>query len=597
MFRVVAYALGLSLCLGEHTSTELPKIVNHGRVVELMNGEHFDNLMQDTPDEMRPPSLVLFFNHTDAACMETVAGLEYKRQAETSLPSRERLLVTKYNMHAAPKRIWFTLEPERDLAQRWGIDTAKTCPTLVLAPGSCKGVTEWCTRSTQEDSDGTVSTVGCEEYVEECDGREVWQADAGVDWVDWVTESVEQHPVPKLSPEIGSYTAQGKWMVARDRITAHTYHRNSLLPLDLPAFSKKGYATFKIPEPVYEWLLDFYDRNQKERRVEPWAADRTQMNFHEHKIYQVDLDLERAEADKLANEHIRPLLEEWVGRDLQLTSYFGVREYFPGSRLRNHVDRSETHVISVTMSLERRRLPHEDPDLADDEWPLEFINWEGNTIRYSHKPGYMVLYESARLPHGRPYPLKSGMHTGAFLHYTVDADSWRDQVDVAFDHLKSNLESTVYKSRPSVELEDPVFTEYPFGRITRDPGDEEVLVCPDGTELVVVLADEEEQPADNSNRDVEISLFLKNDDSKLVHVYWIPHEIGALPVYQGKIPPGITYLFGSYLGHAFFFATDWEDKEGYRAEPTQRAGIQQNPFLVTGDGTEIVWPAASHDEL
>ncbi len=47
-----------------------------------------------------------------------------------------------------------------------------------------------------------------------------------------------------------------------------------------------------------------------------------------------------------AMEELRPILEEWAGIPLLNGQAYGIRVYKNGSALVNHVDRSETHVIS-----------------------------------------------------------------------------------------------------------------------------------------------------------------------------------------------------------------------------------------------------------
>jgi hypothetical protein len=55
-----------------------------------------DNLMQDTPDELRPPSLVLF--HGFETCPNAESQLRFRLLGETKLPSRERLMMATYDM-------------------------------------------------------------------------------------------------------------------------------------------------------------------------------------------------------------------------------------------------------------------------------------------------------------------------------------------------------------------------------------------------------------------------------------------------------------------------------------------------------------------
>ena len=52
--------------------------------------------MQDTPDELRPPSLILFYGFE--SCPKADSDLRFKHLAETKLPSRERVLTATYDM-------------------------------------------------------------------------------------------------------------------------------------------------------------------------------------------------------------------------------------------------------------------------------------------------------------------------------------------------------------------------------------------------------------------------------------------------------------------------------------------------------------------
>ena len=45
-------------------------------------------------------------------------------------------------------------------------------------------------------------------------------------------------------------------------------------------------------------------------------------------------------------------MQQWSGvSPLQLTAFYGIREYSEGAWLRSHIDRIDTHVISVTIAL------------------------------------------------------------------------------------------------------------------------------------------------------------------------------------------------------------------------------------------------------
>ena len=94
-------------------------------------------------------------------------------------------------------------------------------------------------------------------------------------------------------------------------------------------------------------------------------------------------------------------------------------EYYDGNWLKNHIDRIDVLVISATQSLghlicnttDGGYCNHHDPiDWVQGwpegvTWPLEGVDWHGNNVRYEHKPGTMILYESAKFIHGRPFPM------------------------------------------------------------------------------------------------------------------------------------------------------------------------------------------------
>tara|TARA_B110000977_G_scaffold146838_1_gene186154 strand:- start:680 stop:1006 length:327 start_codon:yes stop_codon:yes gene_type:complete len=91
---------------------------------------------------------------------------------------------------------------------------------------------------------------------------------------------------------------------------------------------------------------------------EGWdIMSQTQMNFHENKTDMVTLDHEASLRDRLANEYLKPLCEEWSEmKPLHLTAFYGIRMYRDGAWLRGHIDRIDTHVISVTISLAKVSL-------------------------------------------------------------------------------------------------------------------------------------------------------------------------------------------------------------------------------------------------
>merc|ERR1712113_659029 len=111
-------------------------------------------------------------------------------------------------------------------------------------------------------------------------------------------------------------------------------------------------------------------------------------------------------------DEIRHLVARWSGFEdeaLELTSFYGIREYHEGAYLRNHIDRSSTHVLSVILQVEQLGM--------NATWPVEVITFNGKRRRIDMKAGQMLFYESAKLTHGRPEALKGALFVNAFCHF------------------------------------------------------------------------------------------------------------------------------------------------------------------------------------
>ena len=90
------------------------------------------------------------------------------------------------------------------------------------------------------------------------------------------------------------------------------------------------------------------------------------------------------------------------------TFVYGIRIYEKGAVLSSHRDRLKTHIISAIINVDQK---------VDEEWPLVI---EDNYYRKHQillQPGEMVFYESARLVHGRPIPLKGKHFANIFCHF------------------------------------------------------------------------------------------------------------------------------------------------------------------------------------
>ena len=105
--------------------------------------------------------------------------------------------------------------------------------------------------------------------------------------------------------------------------------------------------------------------------------------------------------------NIRPILEDWSGVELEPTSLFGIRVYSHGTLLLNHKDR-EMLVVSAILNIDQD---------VNEPWPLEIEDHYFNRHEVFLEPGEMLLYEGARLSHGRSQPLNGSFYANLFVHF------------------------------------------------------------------------------------------------------------------------------------------------------------------------------------
>lgn len=518
---------------GDSSSGAKPEV--GGRVVDLLNGEHFDDVLRDTPDELRPGGVVVFYRGSNADCRDRFDALKLQSVAETRLPARERLMVARYDIDLQGKRQRTDFSPEQDLPSRFGLDTdGESCPAIVYIPRACNGHTDWCV----DDADAPVSAVGCAAFREQCSGWRVWDGEGS--WVDWALAQIESEPWPALDNYFSSYEQQGQWIRRRETVTTTTHMRNNFLAPNLPKFSKTGTKMIKIPDALMQELVAFYDKWLPKRVNEPWdVGGATQMNFHEVGTDLVYLDNDPHFRDRIANTYLRPILEEWSGTKLKLNAFYGMREYFPGAWLRNHVDRIDTHVVSATLSVLKLN--------STEPWPLETVTWEGKRLRYEHKPGEMLLYESSTRPHGRPYRMKDGIHVGCFVHFSPleDEAGFRRSLAEGRRKLQSSFRYATYNQASTPSPADPVRVDVivtPQNMKTKnDAHRRKVAAAAAGGE------------ADGGESDGRYPVRFGNDMSQSMELLWVPED--DEPVRVALVQPGRAATIQTFEGHRFMWSS------------------------------------------
>lgn len=180
----------------------------------------------------------------------------------------------------------------------------------------------------------------------------------------------------------------------------------------VPNYTKAGFQKKRLPEALFKEIRVFFDNN-KERDADEYvpgdfiyssskkksAASSTLMDLPEHLRQKI-------------HDALKPMMEEWCGEDLDPTYVYGIRTYKDKAVLRQHRDKLETHIISAIINIDQN---------VKKDWPLVI---DDNYYREHHvilKPGDIVLYEGARLKHGRPIPFNGRSFSNIFCHFKPKA--------------------------------------------------------------------------------------------------------------------------------------------------------------------------------
>lgn len=166
-----------------------------------------------------------------------------------------------------------------------------------------------------------------------------------------------------------------------------------------------GFTKGKLDSDLHQRMLDNIDKNAPFFRPE-------------HKINEISTTVSSVIPVLLHEDHdfnhtvmqtLQPAHTEWSGMQLNTAACYGFRAYQRGSYLHNHVDRTQTHVVSSTICVDHR---------LEEPWPLYIEDIDGKPHQVDLEPGEYIFYEGARLIHGRPWPLKGDYYIGLFVHYS-----------------------------------------------------------------------------------------------------------------------------------------------------------------------------------
>eukprot|EP00980_Cylindrotheca_fusiformis_P013410 scaffold3416_cov120-Cylindrotheca_fusiformis.AAC.8 len=229
-------------------------------------------------------------------------------------------------------------------------------------------------------------------------------------------------------------------------------------------FSSLGFAKGRLPNDVFASLGALYYNNRNHLTVEEWGGKGVFVNWWETTVafVQIPWNLKAYYQTRL-----KDMVSEWAGVEVEETVMYGLRQYQEGARLLTHVDRHNTHAVSLIVNIAQGGLLDEEP------WPVEVYDHGGRLHEIVMEPGDVVYYESAKNLHGRNRPLKGkgAYYVNLFTHYRPvgEGDDWWFNTDavpksppvieaIGKCHLDENLlatKSTLKEQLGQVKCDDP----------------------------------------------------------------------------------------------------------------------------------------------
>lgn len=175
---------------------------------------------------------------------------------------------------------------------------------------------------------------------------------------------------------------------------------------NVPRFTQTGFLKMAIPGELYQRICAFYYRGIKKQ-----TASFVRMHeLGQQPIYPSSgtmIWLDTA-LQQYVSAFLQPTVEEWIKQRVTPTFCYGLRTCKEGSKSLIHRDGHQTRVISILLCIDQR---------LNAPWPFTISNADDREYTLFIAPKEMLLYEGARLLHGRPKALDGDYYTYLTAHY------------------------------------------------------------------------------------------------------------------------------------------------------------------------------------
>jgi prolyl 4-hydroxylase len=180
---------------------------------------------------------------------------------------------------------------------------------------------------------------------------------------------------------------------------------------DLPECTELGFKVVDCPEDAWQNILKMYEIGKKDPHIEGFPDKDSIIKGGDPAWNTEIFDLTRQqEIRDEVHRQLLPLHEEWSGKKLIPAMVYGIRSYLDNVSLLMHVDRVATHHISAIIIVDRDER---------EPWPLHIEDHTGKLHKVFANPGQIILYESAKLLHGRPEAFQGNYFRNFYVHYKL----------------------------------------------------------------------------------------------------------------------------------------------------------------------------------
>jgi len=191
--------------------------------------------------------------------------------------------------------------------------------------------------------------------------------------------------------------------------TIDTIYRPQIKHIPNVSDYEQGYLKMQMTDKL-KGLLKFYTESKHRTKTHDFVPGYF-TNNHEVPMDILDIN-EFRDIRLMIIDEMRQVLQWWTKQELKHTTSFGLRVYKRDAMLINHLDRKDTHIASAILQV------HQVVD-ENGGWPVEVYHPHRRGLSEVYlQPGEMLLYEGARLEHGRPMRFRGKEFANVFSHFS-----------------------------------------------------------------------------------------------------------------------------------------------------------------------------------